>query len=156
MTFQNIFSSMADFRDEVSVLPAARLIKASRIFEVEKKANRRTQGVFSSFLIVTVVEHGTLKKRLIVNWLAPKKGAFFSLIYFFKSFCICYIPHNYFVPQAMPHAILQTHSAFYPHRFMCSDWWISILGLCQFLCVCGLSILAVILIKGNEKRNRKR
>ena len=39
---------------------------------------------------------------------------------------------------------------------MCGDWWISILGLCQFLCVCGLSILAVILIKGNEKRNRKR
>ena len=38
---------------------------------------------------------------------------------------------------------------------MCGDWWISILGLCQFLCVCGLSILAVILIKGNEKRNRK-
>ena len=39
---------------------------------------------------------------------------------------------------------------------MCGDWWISILGLCQFLCICGLSILAVILIKGNEKRNRKR
>ena len=39
---------------------------------------------------------------------------------------------------------------------MCGDWWISILGLCQFLCVCGLSILAVILITGNEKRNRKR
>ena len=39
---------------------------------------------------------------------------------------------------------------------MCGDWWISILGLCQFLCVCGLSILAVILIKGNEKRNLKR
>ena len=39
---------------------------------------------------------------------------------------------------------------------MCGDWWISSLGLCQFLCVCGLSILAVILIKGNEKRNRKR
>ena len=39
---------------------------------------------------------------------------------------------------------------------MSGDWWISILGLCQFLCVCGLSILAVIMIKGNEKRNRKR
>ena len=36
---------------------------------------------------------------------------------------------------------------------MCGDWWISILGLCQFLCVCGLSILAVILIKGNKKPN---
>ena len=39
---------------------------------------------------------------------------------------------------------------------MCGDWWISILGLCQFLSVCGLSILVIILIKGNEKRNRKR
>ena len=39
---------------------------------------------------------------------------------------------------------------------MCGDWWISILGLCQFLCVCGLSILAVTSIKGNKKRNRKR
>ena len=39
---------------------------------------------------------------------------------------------------------------------LCGDWWISILDLCQFLWVCGLSILAVILIKGNEKRNLKR
>ena len=39
---------------------------------------------------------------------------------------------------------------------MCGDWWISILGLCQFLCVCGLSIIAVTSIKGNKKRNRKR
>ena len=37
---------------------------------------------------------------------------------------------------------------------MCGDWWISILGLRQFLC--GLSILAVISIEGNKKRNRKR
>ena len=39
---------------------------------------------------------------------------------------------------------------------MCGDWWISIAGLCQFHCVCGLSILAVILIKDNEKHSRKR
>ena len=39
---------------------------------------------------------------------------------------------------------------------MSGDWWISILGLCQFLCVYGLSILAVILIQGNEKRNHRR
>ena len=57
-----------------------------------------------------------IKKRLLVSWLAPKEGAIFSLIYFFKSFCIYHIPHNYVIPQAMPHAILQTHSAFYPHR----------------------------------------
>ena len=53
VTFQNIFSSMADFRDVVSVLPAAQLIKAmnsfrltltlikaSRIFVAEQKANQ--------------------------------------------------------------------------------------------------------------------
>ena len=39
---------------------------------------------------------------------------------------------------------------------MCGDRWISILGLCQFLRICGLSILAVILIRGNKKQNRKR
>ena len=38
---------------------------------------------------------------------------------------------------------------------MCGDWWILILSICQFLYVWGLSILPVILIKGNEKRNRK-
>ena len=47
VTFQNIFSSMADFRYVVSVLPAARLIKASRIFEALQKANStvKNQGV---------------------------------------------------------------------------------------------------------------
>ena len=40
VTFQIIFSSIADFRDVVSVLLAARLIKASRIFVAEHKANR--------------------------------------------------------------------------------------------------------------------
>ena len=51
---------------------------------------------------------------------------FFSLIYFFAPFSIFYILHNYFIPQAMPRAIPQTHSAFYPHRYRClvSDWWI--------------------------------
>ena len=27
-----------------------------------------------------------------------------------------WIPHNYVIPQAMPHAIPQTHSSFYPNR----------------------------------------
>ena len=41
---------------------------------------------------------------------------FFSLIYFFAPFSIFYIPHNYVIPQAVPHAIPRTHSCFYPHR----------------------------------------
>ena len=56
------------------------------------------------------------KAAALANWLAPKEGARFSLIYFFDSFCIYYIPHNYVTPQAMPHAIPQTHSFFYPQR----------------------------------------
>ena len=40
----------------------------------------------------------------------------FCLIYFFTPFSISYIPHNYVIPQAMPHAIPQIRSAFYPHR----------------------------------------
>ena len=50
------------------------------------------------------------------NWLAPKKGSLFSLIYFFQSFSIYYIPHDYVTPQAMPHVIPQTHFSFYSIR----------------------------------------
>ena len=42
----------------------------------------------------------------------------FRLIYFFAPFSINHIPHNYVIPQAMPHAIPQTDSAFYPHRLI--------------------------------------
>ena len=38
------------------------------------------------------------------------------LIYFFGPFSIYYILHDYVIPQAMPHAIPQTHSSFYPHN----------------------------------------
>ena len=41
---------------------------------------------------------------------------FFSLIYFFAPFSIFYISHHYVIPQAIPPAIPQTHSSFYPHR----------------------------------------
>ena len=119
VTFQNIFSSMADFRDVVSVamLPAARLIKASRIFWLWKKLMDREKSRSLSWLFDCHRSRArNIKKRLIVSWFAPKKGAIFSLIFFFTSFCIYYIPHNYVTPQAMPHAIPQTHSAFYPHR----------------------------------------
>ena len=56
------------------------------------------------------------KKPTACAFLEPKKGAIFSLIYFFESFCIYCIPQNYIISQAMPHAIPQTHSGFYPHR----------------------------------------
>jgi len=34
-----------------------------------------------------------------------------------ESFRVYYSPHNYAIPQVMPHAIPQTHSSLYPHRF---------------------------------------
>ena len=47
----------------------------------------------------------------------------FSLIYFFAPVSIFYILHNYVIPQAMPHAIPQTHSAFHPHRSGCTRYY---------------------------------
>ena len=91
-------------------------MQVESVAEKKSLSTEGNQGVFPCFSIVIVVEHATLKKRLLENWLAPKKGAIFSFIYFFKSFCIYYIPHNYVIPQAMAHAIKQTHSAFYLHR----------------------------------------
>ena len=58
------------------------------------------------FLIVIVCRARNIKTAAAsANWLAPKNVAIFSLIYFFGSFCVHYIPHNYVIPQAMPHAI---------------------------------------------------
>ena len=54
------------------------------------------------------------------NWRQKRRGNDarmpFSLIYFFAPVSIFYILHNYVIPQTMPHAIPQTHSAIYPHR----------------------------------------
>ena len=123
MTFRNIFSSMADFRAVVSVLPCSPTNKGKKnLCGCAEKANR--QWAFVAFWLSSYVNN-IKTAAAFADWLAPKKGALFSLIYFFGSFCIYYIPHNYVIPQAMPHAIPQTHSAFYPHRvkfclFACS------------------------------------
>ena len=45
-------------------------------------------------------------------------------ILFLCAIFIYYIPYNYVIPQAMPHAIPQTHSSFYLHRIQ------NILKLC--------------------------
>ena len=68
------------------------------------------------FLIVIVCQHFKKTAAAFANLLALKRGALFSLIYVIGSFCIYYIPNNYVIPQAMPRAIPQTHSAFYPNR----------------------------------------
>ena len=62
----------------------------------------------------------TSKAVVHSNWRQKRRGNDarmpFSLIYFFAPVSIFYILHNYVIPQAMPHAIPQTHSVFYPHR----------------------------------------
>ena len=59
------------------------------------------------------------QKKLLFQIGAKKRRGkdarmFFSLIYFFAPLSIFYIPHNYVILQATPHAIPQTHSSFYP------------------------------------------
>ena len=119
MTLQNI--SRVDFCDVVSVLPCSPTNKGKQnIFDaVRKKLIDREKSRSPSWLFDG---HRcwarNIKKAAACEWLAPKKGAIFSLIYFFESFCLYHIPHDYVIPQAMPHAIPQTHSPFYPHRLI--------------------------------------
>ena len=83
---------------------------------------RGDQGVLPGFLIV-LVEASLLHNRLARNiekaaasaLIGAKKGASFSVINFYESFCRYYTSHNYVIPQAIQYAISQTHSAFYPH-----------------------------------------
>ena len=66
------------------------------------------------------VINGPEKKLLTQIGARKRRGKdahmFFSLIYFFVPFSTFYILHNYVILQAVPHAIPQTQSAFYPHR----------------------------------------
>ena len=113
MTFQNIFSSLSGVRDVV--------IKASKISVAVQKANPPWE-IKEYFLDFDCYRSRAcnIRKAAAYELIGAKKGAIFSLIYFFKSFCIYYISHNYVIPQAMPHATPQTHSASYPHQLFCS------------------------------------
>ena len=63
------------------------------------------------------------EKRLLLQIGARKKKRgrdvrmLSRLIFFFAPFSTYQISHNYVIPQAMPHAIPETHCAFCPHRF---------------------------------------
>ena len=98
--------------------------------------SRPQNFVFSSFFLR--VECGRVLK------LKPKQTAPCT------PFCGCTLSNQCNRPD-----LLETRWSSWG-QCMCCDWWISILGLSQFFCVRGLSILAVILIKGNEKRKNKR
>ena len=72
------------------------------------------------FFIEKCLNAWTSKAVAHSNWRQKRRGNDarmpFSLIYFFAPISIFYIAHNYVIPQTMPHAIPQTHSAIYPHR----------------------------------------
>ena len=91
---------MADFRAVVSVLPCSPTNKGKKnLCGCAEKANR--QWAFVAFWLSSYVNIKTA--AAFADWLAPKKGALFSLIYFFGSFCEYYIPHIYVIPQAICH-----------------------------------------------------
>ena len=48
--------------------------------------------------------------------IGTKKGRTFQFNLFLWVICVYYIPHNYVIPQTMPHDIPQTHSSCHPHR----------------------------------------
>ena len=48
--------------------------------------------------------------------IGAKKGRTFQFNLFLWVICVYYIPHNYVIPQTMPHDIPQTHSSCHPHR----------------------------------------
>ena len=48
--------------------------------------------------------------------IGAKKGRTFQFNLFLWVICVYYLPHNYVIPQTMPHDIPQTHSSCHPHR----------------------------------------
>ena len=67
---------MDDFLDVVSMLPAARLIRASRIFVAEHKANRRWD-IRESFLLFFDCHRSrarNIKEAAACEFLGAKKG----------------------------------------------------------------------------------
>ena len=84
---------MADFRDVVSALPGARLIKAiSESLWLNKKVIDRDKSRSLSWLFNC--HHSqvrNIKEAAACKLIGAKKGAIFSLIYVFKSFCIFFI-----------------------------------------------------------------
>ena len=102
---------MADFRAVVSALPCSPTNKGKKnSCGSAVKANR--QWTFVAFWLSSYVEPSGCVYKLI----GTKKGRSFQFTSFLGSLCVYYILHNYVILQAMPHAIPQTHSAFYPHR----------------------------------------
>ena len=80
VTFQNIFSLIADFRDVVSVLPAARLLNPSRIFVAPKKKliDRGKSRSLSLLFDCHRSQARNIKKAAAWELIGAKKGSNFQ------------------------------------------------------------------------------
>ena len=80
VTFQNIFSLIADFRDVVSVLPAARLLNPSRIFVAQKKKliDRGKSRSLSLLFDCHRSQARNIKKAAAWELIGAKKGSNFQ------------------------------------------------------------------------------
>ena len=80
VTFQNIFSLIADFRDVVSVLPAARLLNPSRIFVAGKKKliDRGKSRTLSLLFDCHRSQARNIKKATAWELIGAKKGSNFQ------------------------------------------------------------------------------
>ena len=101
------------------------ICKRSRCFNVDIRWQSKShEGSLSITLFRTakkiLLQHESrpLKKRCFGR---QRHAHVFQFNLFLCAFSIFYIPHNYVIPQAVPHAIPQTHSPFYPHRI---SWFV--------------------------------
>ena len=112
---------MADFRDVVSVLlHAARLIKARKIFVADWQ-----------WALVSWYARNINTVVALANWLAPKKDALFSLIYFFGSFAYitfriimsfrkpCHMTFRKLIPVCHPHRVSRAFQEVFSPQMPC-------------------------------------
>ena len=90
-----------NFRDVVLVLPCSSTNKGKKnLCGCAEKVNRQWAFVAVIVIVCRACNLKTVDAFAQIDW-HPKNGALFSLIYFFGSFYVYYIPHNYVIPQAM-------------------------------------------------------
>ena len=102
MTLQNI--SRADFCDVVWCCHACsptnkgkqNIFDAVRKKLIDREKSRSPSWLFDCHRCWAL----NIKKAATCELIGAKKGAIFSLIYFFESFCLYYIQHNYVIVYA--------------------------------------------------------
>ena len=82
-------------------------------YYIDMNAENLIATFCSAFLVLSSSNKWSNKAVSHSNWRQKGRGKdtrmLFILTYFFAPISIYYFPHNYVIPQAMPHAISQTH-----------------------------------------------